>query len=319
MRNVLRSMPMYLRPYRVFSWITSKSVQSFSSGSLSRWKGRASFSRNFVMRLQQSRDTPRTCGAGPLEPVGEVAEFLRLDGAAGSRVLRIEIQHQRLAARIGQAEVRRPRWRRPEMRGPSRPSLTLGHDVPQFFTGSRIASRFCESQYSMKSSRSCATGSAGGHVDHHLHGEHGRAGLRGGVAARGDFGDLDVAGREETGQAGDDARRGPSRSRRWNRGCGPRAGRAARCAAAAARDPPASARRLSSDSRRATACQLPVTSSSMANSPPRGSMRLSLMLAPQSAMVRTRSWASPGRSLPMAEMARNCFMLPGYCHGESQV
>ena len=32
----------------------------------------------------------------------------------------------------------------------------------QFFTGSRMASRFCESQYSMKSSRSCATGARAG-------------------------------------------------------------------------------------------------------------------------------------------------------------
>src|SRR4029077_2112336 len=43
------------------------------------------------------------------------------------------------------------------------------------------------------------------HVDDHLHREHGRAGMRGGVAAGRDLGDVDPARGEETRQPGDDA------------------------------------------------------------------------------------------------------------------
>src|SRR6516162_4474707 len=69
-----------------------------------------------------------------------------------------------------------------------------------------------------------------------------------------------------------------------------------------------SASRLSSVSSFASACQLPDTSSSIANSVPRLAMRLSLMLPPDSLMTRVSSWTMPVRSLPMAETARCCFI-----------
>ncbi len=88
---------------------------------------------------------------------------------------------------------------------PIAPALRL-RAMRQFFTGSRIASRFCESQYSMKSSRSCDDVQADRHVDHHLHGEHRGAGLRGDVAARGHFADFDAARlAKKPGKARDDA------------------------------------------------------------------------------------------------------------------
>ena len=59
---------------------------------------------------------------------------------------------------------------------------------------------------------------------------------------------------------------------------------------------------------RASACQLPLTSSSIANSEPSAAMRLSAMLPPQSLMTRVSSWTMPVRSLPMAETARCCFI-----------
>ncbi len=69
-----------------------------------------------------------------------------------------------------------------------------------------------------------------------------------------------------------------------------------------------SASRASSDSMRASACQLPLTSSNIANSEPSAAMRLSAILPPQSVMTRVSSWTIPVRSLPMAETARCCFI-----------
>ncbi len=66
-------MPMYLRPYRLFSRITSNSWQSFSSGSLSRWKGRDSLSRNFVVRLEAVARYAEHHGAGAAELVMQIA------------------------------------------------------------------------------------------------------------------------------------------------------------------------------------------------------------------------------------------------------
>src|SRR5579863_5830998 len=71
---------------------------------------------------------------------------------------------------------------------------------------------------------------------------------------------------------------------------------------------PVSESRLSSVSSLARACQLPDTSSSMANSVPRFAMRLSLILPPDSLMTRVSSWTIPVRSLPIAETARCCFI-----------
>src|SRR5690606_2737206 len=86
---------------------------------------------------------------GAAEACRQVAELLRLRRAAGGHVLRVEIQHHGLAACSRQGEGlaggavgREILHLRADLRG--------GH---QFFTGSRMASRFCESQYSMKSSR----------------------------------------------------------------------------------------------------------------------------------------------------------------------
>jgi len=59
---------------------------------------------------------------------------------------------------------------------------------------------------------------------------------------------------------------------------------------------------------RATECQLPATSISIAKSEPSAVMRLSLMLPPQSATTFDRSCTRPMRSSPMAEIAMNCFM-----------
>src|SRR4051812_14689763 len=69
-----------------------------------------------------------------------------------------------------------------------------------------------------------------------------------------------------------------------------------------------SPRRASSLSSLARECQLPLTSTSMANSLPRLAMRLSLMEPPQSEITRVRSWTIPVRSLPMADTARCCFI-----------
>ena len=71
-----------------------------------------------------------------------------------------------------------------------------------------------------------------------------------------------------------------------------------------------SPRRASSLSSLASECQLPLTSTSIANSLPRLAMRLSLMDPPQSEMTRVRSWTIPVRSLPMADTARCCFIWP---------
>src|SRR5215831_11107264 len=82
-----------------------------------------------------------------------------------------------------------------------------------------------------------------------------------------------------------------------------------------------SASRLSSVSSFASACQLPDTSSSIANSVPRLAMRLSLMLPPDSLMTRVSSWTMRVRSLPMAETARCCFIcrwrlgMPAFARG----
>ncbi len=68
-----------------------------------------------------------------------------------------------------------------------------------------IASTLSWSQNSMNSSRSPEMCTLAGDIDGHLHGEHRRAGMRCGVAARRDFGDLDFARREEAAQAVHDA------------------------------------------------------------------------------------------------------------------
>src|SRR5580658_6091942 len=72
-----------------------------------------------------------------------------------------------------------------------------------------------------------------------------------------------------------------------------------------------SIRRFSSVSSFARACQLPDTSSSIANSVPRFAIRLSLMLPPHSVITRVSSWTIPVRSLPIADTARCCFIFSG--------
>ena len=72
--------------------------------------------------------------------------------------------------------------------------------------------------------------------------------------------------------------------------------------------PVASASFLNSPSSLASVCQLPFTSSSIANSLPNDVMRLSLMLPPQSATTLESSWTKPTRSLPTAEITICCFI-----------
>ena len=57
MRNVLRTTPMNLRPYRVFSCMTSNLLHNFSSGSDSRSNGKPCFALNFSCEAMLSRDT----------------------------------------------------------------------------------------------------------------------------------------------------------------------------------------------------------------------------------------------------------------------
>src|SRR5690606_4974493 len=60
MRNVLRTMPSTFLPYMFFSWITSNSLQTFSSASLSRSKGNSCFALKFSWDLRLSREMPKT-------------------------------------------------------------------------------------------------------------------------------------------------------------------------------------------------------------------------------------------------------------------
>ncbi len=53
-------------------------------------------------------------------------------------------------------------------------------------------------------------------------------------------------------------------------------------------------------------CQLPATSSSIANSDPKAAMRLSLMLPPQSMITRVSSCTTAVGSPPTAEMTMSC-------------
>src|SRR5690606_38526520 len=85
------------------------------------------------------------------EPVVEVAETVRLAGAAGRRILGIEIDDDGSAAQVGQRE------RAAVMQDALEPGHFLadrGHR--QNFIGSMIASRLSPSQNSRKSSRSAA-------------------------------------------------------------------------------------------------------------------------------------------------------------------
>jgi len=72
--------------------------------------------------------------------------------------------------------------------------------------------------------------------------------------------------------------------------------------------PVASAIFLNSPSSFASVCQLPFTSSSMANSLPSEVMRLSLILPPQSATALDNSWTMPTRSPPTALITICCFI-----------
>ena len=90
-RNVLRSMPRYFLPYIFFSWMTSKSWQSFSSASASSSKG--SFPYHETCRgISRCRAKRRPRPPSPLELRVQVAEILALTGAAGGHVLRIEVR-----------------------------------------------------------------------------------------------------------------------------------------------------------------------------------------------------------------------------------
>ncbi len=57
--KVLRSTPRYFFPYRLFSWITSYSLQTFRSGSLSSSNGNAIFFLNFSCEATESGEMPR--------------------------------------------------------------------------------------------------------------------------------------------------------------------------------------------------------------------------------------------------------------------
>ncbi len=98
-RKVLRSTPMYLRPYRLFSRITSKAWHSGFVGVGQQGERKA---LNLAMKLSCVRTLSlghaEHLGAGLAELLVEVAEVLAFLGAARRVVLRVEVQHQRLAA-----------------------------------------------------------------------------------------------------------------------------------------------------------------------------------------------------------------------------
>src|SRR6185437_9553611 len=87
------------------------------------------------------------------EPGVQVAKILRFTGAAGGHVLRVEVDDQLLARGVLQSPGA-PAGRRQGEVGGLAPDLGGAH---QDFTGSRMASRFSESQNSMNSSRRWAT------------------------------------------------------------------------------------------------------------------------------------------------------------------
>ena len=145
------------------------------------------------------------------------------------------------------------------------------------------------------------------HVEHHVDREHRRPGVRGAVGARRDVADVDAARGEEPRERLQHARlveaddvhgvRDDIRARR------PLLGR--RMTMVRPDDSPSF---CSSPSSLARVCQLPATSSSIANSLPSAVMRLSRTLPPQSTTTRVRSKTRPVRSLPMAQIAISCFM-----------
>ena len=146
------------------------------------------------------------------------------------------------------------------------------------------------------------------HVHDHLHGEHRRAGMRGGIGARRQLGDVDAALRRRIRKGPRRCRSGPDRPRRWSRAACRCARPALRCAATECSCPWRRPSFLNSPSSLARVCQLPLTSSSMANSLPSEVMRLSLMLPPQSAIALESSWTMPTRSPPTAEITICCFI-----------
>ena len=97
-RNVLRSMPIYLRPYIDFStqvpyFSATACVSSDASGNVSSY-----FSANFSIGFILSGDTPITSMPMSAELRQRFLERAGFLGAAGRVGLRIEIQHERLAA-----------------------------------------------------------------------------------------------------------------------------------------------------------------------------------------------------------------------------
>ena len=234
-----------------------------------------------------SRETPTICVPALRNAGGQIAEILRLARAAGGHVLRVEVDHQLLACGVLQAPGAAARHGQRKVRHLGA-SVDRGHLASGFhrFEDGIEVERVAELHELLAQVRDV---DAARHVDDHLHGEHRRAGVRGRVAARGDFRDVDAAAWRKSPT-------GPTRCRS-GRGTRHRSSTAA-CPCARVRGsvrfrwmlrPLVSARRLSSVSSFASACQLPDTSSSIANSVPRLAMRLSLMLPPHSLMTRVSS------------------------------
>ena len=82
-RNVLRSMPMYFLPYRLFSLMTSNSLHTFSSSSRQQLERQLLLRRELLVRLATlSRETPTIAHARLAERGVQVAEVLALARAA---------------------------------------------------------------------------------------------------------------------------------------------------------------------------------------------------------------------------------------------
>ncbi len=80
-RNVLRSMPMYFLPYRLFSWMTSNSLQTFSSVVGEQREGQLLLGRELLVRGHADRARCRRSAVPALAncavQVAEVLAFVR--------------------------------------------------------------------------------------------------------------------------------------------------------------------------------------------------------------------------------------------------
>ena len=107
MTKVLRSMPRTFLPYMFFILMTPNWVHSFSSASESSAKGNSIFALKFSCDFSESRETPATTAPSLGELRVQVAKLRAFGRAARRVVLRVEIEHDRVAGVVGQPEARR--------------------------------------------------------------------------------------------------------------------------------------------------------------------------------------------------------------------